>query len=259
LNPIALSAQGLVKSYARTVILKGIDFQIAREERCAVIGPNGAGKTTLFNVLSGRTPVTSGRVELHSRSIGGLSAHEINRLGLARSFQVTNLFGQMSVYDNLQCAALWSKGYGLSWWRSIRTLSAVNARVEELLVQLGLEGRAAVKAGLLSYAEQRSLEIGITVAGSADVILLDEPTAGMSRFESDAAIALIRKLTVGKTLVMIEHDMTVVFGIADRIIVLANGGVVASGTPTQIRENPQVQEAYLGTTLSTNQFGQLLQ
>jgi branched-chain amino acid transport system ATP-binding protein len=173
---------------------------------------------------------------------------EINRLGLSRSFQITNIFHRLSVFENLRCAVLWSLGYRYGFWRNLNKLADAEERAEQILGRIGLKRRRQTLAGLLTYAEQRALEIGITIAGGADVILLDEPTAGMSRSETASAVALVRDVTAGKTLVMVEHDMSVVFGLADRISVVVYGEVIASGPPEEIRGDPRVREAYLGTT-----------
>jgi branched-chain amino acid transport system ATP-binding protein len=163
---------------------------------------------------------------------------------------VTNIFPWLSVFENIRCAVLWSLGYGYSFWHRVNAASDVKERTETVLEQLNLTARRHMPAGLLSYAEQRALEIGITIAGGADVILLDEPTAGMSRSETEHVIALIRQVTAGKTLLMVEHDMSVVFDLADRIAVLVYGEVIAHDTPERIRANAAVQEAYLGTPQS---------
>jgi branched-chain amino acid transport system ATP-binding protein len=242
----ALELVDVHKSFGSTRIIHGVSLAIPRGERHAIIGPNGAGKSTLFNLVSGRHVVTSGAVRLNGEDITSLKPFEINRKGLARSFQVTNLFHNLTVYENLRCGLLWSAGYKYSFWHRLAKLSAVNRRVEEVLAHIGLARRANVQAGTLSYAEQRALEIGITIVGGADVILLDEPTAGMSRSETAHAVELIRQVTEGKTLVMVEHDMGVVFDLADRISVLVYGELIASGAPQEIRANVAVQEAYLG-------------
>jgi branched-chain amino acid transport system ATP-binding protein len=242
----ALALTGVTKNFGATEIIRGVSLEIAAHERHAIIGPNGAGKSTLFNLISGRLPVTSGDVRLKGESITGLPPYEINRRGLSRSFQVTNIFPRLSVYENLRCAVLWSLNYKYSFLVGIDRLRDVRERAEWLLERIGLADRRNMQAGVLTYAEQRALEIGVTIAGGADVILLDEPTAGMSRSETEHAVALIRKVTEGKTLVMVEHDMGVVFGLADRISVLVYGKIVASDTPQRIRENAAVREAYLG-------------
>ena len=243
----ALELAGVHKSFGKTAIINGVDLAIRKGERHAVIGPNGAGKSTLFNLVSGRFPLTSGTISLNGQVLGGLTPENINRLGLARSFQITNIFPKLSVFENLRCAVLWSLGYRYSFWQRIAGLRDVRERAEMLLEKINLGRRRDTLAGVLSYAEQRALEIGVTIGGGADVILLDEPTAGMSNTETADAVALIRSVTEGKTLVMVEHDMSVVFGLADRISVLVYGQVIATGTPQEIRANKQVQEAYLGT------------
>jgi branched-chain amino acid transport system ATP-binding protein len=247
MNAPALELRRVYKSFGRTPIINGVDLAIATGERHAIIGPNGAGKSTLYNLVSGRFPPTSGHVLLEGEDITGLDAHEINRKGLSRSFQITNIFPRLSVYENVRCALLWPLGYRYSLWHRVGALTQVRERADEIVEKIGLAARRARPAGVLSYAEQRALEIGITIAGGARVILLDEPTAGMSRSETRDTVELIRNVTQGKTLVMVEHDMGVVFGLADRISVLVYGRVLASGTPDEIRGNPAVQEAYLGT------------
>ncbi len=242
----ALELSALHKNFGATPIIRGVSLEIAMSERHAIIGPNGAGKSTLFNLISGRIPLSSGEVRLKGERISGLPAYEINRRGLSRSFQVTNIFPRLSVYENLRCAVLWSLGYKYSFLVGINRLRDVRERAEWLLERVGLSDRRDVQAGVLTYAEQRALEFGVTIAGVADVILLDEPTAGMSNSETEQAVALIRKVTEGKTLVMVEHDMSVVFGLADRISVLVYGEIIASDTPPRIRENAAVREAYLG-------------
>jgi branched-chain amino acid transport system ATP-binding protein len=247
MSTTSLELKGVHKSFGRTPIINGVDLAIARGERHAIIGPNGAGKSTLFNLISARFPVTSGQILLNGEDITGLQAQEINRKGLSRSFQITNIFARLSVYENLRCAVLWSLGYRYSFWHRVGSLKDVRARAEEIMEKIGLTRRRDRPAGMLSYAEQRALEIGITIAGGADVILLDEPTAGMSLSETRDAVELIRNVSQGKTLVMVEHDMGVIFGLADRISVLVYGRVLAVGTPDEIRGNKAVQEAYLGT------------
>jgi branched-chain amino acid transport system ATP-binding protein len=243
----ALQLSEVRKSFGRTSIINGVNLAIVRGERHAIIGPNGAGKSTLFNLISGRFPVSSGRIDLHGEDITGLEPHLINRKGLSRSFQITNIFPRLSVYENLRCAVLWSLGYKYSFWHRIGALKEVRGRTDEIVERIGMATRRDRPAGVLTYAEQRALEIGVTIAGGADVILLDEPTAGMSRSETGEAVELIRNVTEGKTLVMVEHDMSVIFDLADRISVLVYGEVIASGTPQEIRGNKLVQEAYLGT------------
>ncbi len=242
----ALRLADVHKSFGITPIIRGVSLDIARDERHAIIGPNGAGKSTLFNLVSGRFAPTRGSILLNGVEIAGSSPYRINRRGLARSFQVTNIFPRLTVYENIRCGVFWSLGCKYSFWRNADKLAAVTERTDDVLEQIGMAARRATPAGVLTYAEQRALEIGITIAGGASVIMLDEPTAGMSRGETEKAVELIRAVTRGKTLVMVEHDMGVVFDLADRISVLVYGEVIATDTPIRIRENPAVQAAYLG-------------
>jgi len=242
----ALQLVDLHKSFGVTPIIRGVNLDVAQGERHAIIGPNGAGKSTLFHLISGRFPVTSGQVRLKGQDITGLAPFEINRRGLSRSFQVTNIFPRLSVFENIRCGVLWSLGYRYSFWHLVERAHDASERAAAILEQINLASRRDVPAGVLSYAEQRALEIGITIASGADVIMLDEPTAGMSRSETEHAVALIRRVSEGKTLVIVEHDMSVVFDLADRISVLVYGQVIATDTPERIRANPAVQEAYLG-------------
>ena len=245
----ALKLTGVRKQFGSTHIINGVDLDIREGERHALIGPNGAGKSTLFNLISGRFPLTSGQIQLKEQDITNQEPQSINRLGLSRSFQITNIFPKLSVFENLRCAVLWNLGYRYSFFKRISALKDARESADRTLSLIGLEDRREKMAGELTYAEQRALEIGITIASGADVILLDEPTAGMSHSETDAAVELIEKVTQGKTLMMVEHDMGVVFNLADRISVLVYGEVIATGAPSEIRNNPRVQEAYLGTQL----------
>ncbi len=245
----ALELVDLRKSFGRTEIIRGATMRVERGENVAIIGPNGAGKSTLFNLISGRFAPSSGQVLLNGKRIDGLPPYRVSRMGLARSFQVSNLFTRLSAFENLRCAVLWSLGYRYAFWRFLADAHDANARAEEVLRMVRLDRRRDVLAANLTYAEQRALEIGITVAGGADVILLDEPTAGMSRSETARFIDLIKEITVGKTLLTVEHDMGVVFGIADRIAVVVYGEIIAFDTPERVRADPRVQEAYLGAVL----------
>jgi branched-chain amino acid transport system ATP-binding protein len=243
----ALELDEVHKSFGATPIIRGVDMSIARGERHALIGPNGAGKSTLFHLVTGRFPVSSGAVRLDGEDVTGLTPFEIYRRKLARSFQITNIFPRMSVYENLRCAVLWSLGHGYSFLRLIDRMPDVNERAQAVLERIGLAARRDVPAGLLAYAEQRALEIGLAIAGEPEIILLDEPTAGMSHSETEHAVELIRRVSEGRTLLIVEHDMAVVFGLADRISVLVYGEIIASDAPEKIRANRAVQEAYLGT------------
>ena len=249
----ALQLVDLHKSFGVTPIIRGVNLDVLQGERHAIIGPNGAGKSTLFHLVSGRFPVTSGQVRLKGEDVTGLPPFMINRRGLSRSFQVTNIFPRLSVFENIRCGVLWSLGYRYSFWQMVERARDARERTEAILEQINLVSRRSVSAGVLSYAEQRALEIGITIASGADVIMLDEPTAGMSRSETEHAVALIRKVSEGKTLVIVEHDMSVVFDLADRISVLVYGQVIATDTPQRIRGNAAVQEAYLGSATAEHE------
>jgi len=252
-SPYALELKDLRKSFGKTEIIRGASLAVKPGERIAVIGPNGAGKSTLFNLVSGRFAPTSGEVLLNGQRIDGKRPFEINRLGLSRSFQITNIFPKLSVFENLRCGVLWSLGYRYSFLRFLSNLHDANARTEELIHQVGLDRKRDVQAVNLTYAEQRALEIGINIAGGANVILLDEPTAGMSKSETKRFIELIKEVTVGKTLLTVEHDMGVVFGLADKIAVVVYGEVIAFDTPEKVRANQRVQEAYLGSHVADAQ------
>jgi branched-chain amino acid transport system ATP-binding protein len=251
----ALELKDLRKSFGRTEIIRGCNLQVNAGERIAVIGPNGAGKSTLFNLISGRFSPTSGDVLLNGTRINGRKPFEINRLGLSRSFQITNIFPKLSVFENLRCGVLWSLGYKYTFLKFLADLHDANERAEQLLDMIQLHRKRDVLAMNLTYAEQRALEVGITIAGGANVILLDEPTAGMSREETRRFIALIKDVTVGKTLLTVEHDMGVVFGLADKIAVVVYGEIIAFDTPERVRANPKVQEAYLGSVIAAQQEG----
>jgi branched-chain amino acid transport system ATP-binding protein len=241
------------KSFGKTEIIRGASLSVAPGERVAIIGPNGAGKSTLFNLISGRLSPTSGDIRVNGQRVNGLSPYQINRMGLARSFQVSNLFTRLSVFENIRCAVLWSLGYRYSFWRFLADLRDANDRADEVLEMIRLDRRRDVLAMNLTYAEQRALEIGITIAGGAGVVLLDEPTAGMSKSETKRFVELIRDVTQGRTLLTVEHDMGVVFGLADKIAVLVYGEVIAFDTPEAVRANARVQEAYLGSMLADQQ------
>jgi branched-chain amino acid transport system ATP-binding protein len=242
----AVELRGVQKSFGNTSVIRDVNLTVMKGERHALIGPNGAGKSTLFNLISGYMIPTVGSILLKDEIVSGLPPYQINRRGLSRSFQVSNVFPNMSVWENIRCALLWATGHRYAFWKNIDKLPEVRERTAQILQDINLISRRDVPAGLLAYAEQRTLEIGVTIAGGADVILLDEPTAGMSRAETERAVALIRRLTEGRTLLVVEHDMSVVFGLADRISVLVYGRIIASGTPEAIRGNPKVKEAYLG-------------
>jgi branched-chain amino acid transport system ATP-binding protein len=250
---VAVQLADVRKSFGKTEIIRGASLAVNAGERVAIIGPNGAGKSTLFNLISGRLHPTSGEITVNGTRVNGKTPFEINRLGLARSFQVSNLFTRLSVFENIRCAVLWSLGYRYAFWKFLADLTDANERADEVLEMIKLDRRRDVLAMNLTYAEQRALEIGITIAGGAGVILLDEPTAGMSKSETKRFVNLIRDVTQGKTLLTVEHDMGVVFGLADKIAVLVYGEVIAFDTPEAVRANARVQEAYLGSVLADAQ------
>jgi branched-chain amino acid transport system ATP-binding protein len=241
-----LELRKLTKSFGAIEIIRGVDLAVKRGQRHALIGPNGAGKSTLFNLISGHYTPTSGEILLNGESIAGLPPHVINRRGLSRSFQITNLFPRMSVAENLRIAVMGRHGHRFTLFRRINALKAVNAEVDESLERLRLARRRDDLAGDLAYSEQRVLEIGMALAADPSVLILDEPTAGMSREETAYIVEIIRSVTDGRTLLVVEHDMSVVFALADQISVLVYGQVIASGEPAAVRADRKVQEAYLG-------------
>ncbi len=242
-----LVLDGLEKNFGGLSIMRGVNLRVRRGERHAVLGPNGAGKSTLFNLISGAFPPSAGTITLNGRSIQGLAPERINRLGLARSFQITNIFGRMSALENLRMGVMARHGIRFDLFSRIAAKRRINEEAAELLERVRLGHRADTPAADLTYSEQRALEIGMTLATGPEVILLDEPTAGMSREETAYIVELIRTVTAGKTLLVVEHDMSVVFSLCDRISVLVYGSILATGTPDEIRANRAVQEAYLGT------------
>jgi branched-chain amino acid transport system ATP-binding protein len=249
----ALELKDLRKNFGKTEIIRGVNLAVQAGERVAIIGPNGAGKSTLFNLISGRFGPTSGQIFLNGQRIDHKEPYEINRMGLSRSFQITNIFPKLSVFENLRCAVLWSLGYKYTFLKFLSGLKDANDLAEEYMDMIRLDKKRDILAMNLTYAEQRALEIGITIAGGANVILLDEPTAGMSKSETTRFISLIKQVTVGKTLLTVEHDMGVVFGLADKIAVVVYGEVIAFDTPEAVRSNPKVQEAYLGAQSSDSE------
>jgi branched-chain amino acid transport system ATP-binding protein len=244
---VALELIGLRKSFGPTEIIRGVDLQIKKSELHAIIGPNGAGKSTLYNLVSGMYKVNDGSIILNGNDITNKEPYEINRMGLSRSFQVTNIFPKMSVFENVRNGLLYHSGCKYSFWRFVNRRKDVTERATEILQSIGLKNKHDVPVMLLPYADQRALEIGITIAGGADVILLDEPTSGMSRSETERTVQLIRSISKDKTVVVVEHDMGVVFDLAEQISVLVYGEIIASDTPENIRCNQNVQEAYLET------------
>jgi branched-chain amino acid transport system ATP-binding protein len=232
-SPVALRTVGVTKSFGGLEVLRGVDLAITLGTTHAVIGPNGAGKTTLFNILSGAIPPSAGRVELRGRDVTGFAPHQLLKLGLARSFQVTSVFPALSVEDNLAVAAQAKGSDGLA------------ERVEALMDELGLTGMRHLEAGVLSHGDQRRLDIGLTLASEPSIILLDEPTAGMTRTEAHQTMETLERMLGGRTIVLVEHDMDLVMRISSRVSVLHRGILIADGPPEEVRENREVREAYL--------------
>ncbi len=245
-TPAVLELKSLHKSFGAAEIIRNLSLSVMPGESLAIIGPNGAGKSTLFDLISGRHAPSSGQIWLGGQRIDGQNPFEINRLGLSRSFQISQLFPTLSVFENLRCAMLWQQGLGYSFWKSLSGLTDTNARTHALLQRLQLQETCHTPAQQLSYAQQRALELGMALASDPAVLLLDEPTAGMSRSETSHFMALIAELTQGKTLLIVEHDMSVVFGLASKIAVIVQGELLAFDTPEAVRANQLVQQAYLG-------------
>jgi branched-chain amino acid transport system ATP-binding protein len=242
-----LEIKDVDKEFSGLQALSGINLTVEQGERHAIIGPNGAGKSTLFNVIAGKYGVSKGKVLFKGVDITNWSPFKVNRHGLARSFQVTNLFPNMTVYENIRNAILSKKGMRFNIFYRLRNLDEVQGETTALLKVIGLEKTCETPAGELAYGHQRALEIGVALATDPELILLDEPTAGMTTEETREAVRLIEKVTEGKTLVIIEHDMEVVFSISDRVTVLYYGEILATGPPQEIREDQEVKKAYLGT------------
>jgi len=241
-----LQVDNLVKSFDGFIAVAGVSFQVEKGELCSMIGPNGAGKTTLFNMITGQLPMDKGRVVFNGMDISNLPGHKICRLGLGRSFQRINIFSRLTVFENIQAAILTRRGKSLNFFTSVQPL--FKEETEEILVSVGLQGHRDAVSGSLAYGFQKQLELGIALAGDPKMLLLDEPTAGMSRQETKATIELIGKIVreKGLTLLFTEHDMSVVFSIAERIMVLHQGQLIASGPPDEVRTNQDVQKIYIG-------------
>ena len=242
-----LELKNVKKNFGSTEIIRDVNLKIKKGEIHSLIGPNGAGKSTLYNLISGVYNVTSGNIVFNNKNIENLPSHEIYRLGLSRSFQITNIFPKLSVFENIRCGLLWSLNYKYSFTNLLDNEDKLNNATYEIINKLSLDRFAKESAGLLSYADQRALEIGITIAGGAETILLDEPTAGMSKSETERATNLIRNISKDRTIVIVEHDMGVVFDLSDTISVLVYGEIICSDKPKNVRNNEAVKEAYLGT------------
>jgi branched-chain amino acid transport system ATP-binding protein len=242
-----LAVESLSKNFGGLAAVSAVSLELHHGALHAVIGPNGAGKTTLINLLSGDLKPSSGRVHYQGREIAGLAPERIARLGIARSYQKSNIFGGFTVFENCRLAAQAALAPGLRCFRPAEGYGAVNAAAERALAQAGLEGRGDAIASTLSHGEQRQLEIAMTLAGGPKVLLLDEPLSGMGLEESARMTALIARLKASHAILLVEHDMDAVFSLAERLTVMVNGRVLESGAPEAIRRSPAVQEAYLGT------------
>jgi len=241
-----LELRGLTKSFDGFRAVDGVGFGVPRGSISAVIGPNGAGKTTLFNLITGHLRPDAGMVRFNGRDVTGIAPHDLCRLGMGRSFQRTNVFPRLTVFENVQAAYLCHRGRGWSFFSRVGRL--YREETDELLAAVGLRDRAGEVAGLLSHGGQKQLELAIALALEPEILLLDEPTAGMSATETREAIALIERLARSRnlTLLFTEHDMDVVFRIAQRITVLHQGRVIADGAPNEVRRDTEVRRVYLG-------------
>jgi len=241
-----LRVESLAKDFSGLLVLSRIDVNIMEGERHAIIGPNGAGKTTLFNIITGFWRPNKGRISFRDKDITRWPAHKIARLGLARSFQIINVFPKMTVYENIRSAVISRFNRRFNCTSLLDRDKKTERESDRILDLLRLTDVRNVLAAELSYGRQRQLELALTVARDPILIMLDEPTAGLSSEETRKAIPFIKQIVEGKTLVIVEHDMDVVFNLADRITVLNDGRVLATGSPDEIRNSPDVKNAYLG-------------
>ena len=241
-----LVLENVAKTFGKTEIIRGVNLKVKKGEIHSLIGPNGAGKSTLYNLISGVFKLTSGSIKFNGSEIQNMPAYNIFRLGLSRSFQITNIFPKLTVFENFRCGLLWNFKYGYSIIKLLQSQNRLNEKTNEILEMISLTHCAKEQAGLLSYADQRALEIGITIAGGAETILLDEPTAGMSKSETERAVNLIHKISNDRTLLIVEHDMGVVFDLSDTISVLVYGQIICSDKPENVKNNSEVRKAYLG-------------
>jgi branched-chain amino acid transport system ATP-binding protein len=245
----ALRTTGLVREFRGFRAVDEVDLSVREGTIHALVGPNGAGKTTLFNLLTGFLRPTHGRIEVHGQDVTGLEPERIAHLGVARSFQITSLFDQLDLREHVQLALQGRAGGGFRFWRSSRVLDRYAPRVDELLDQVGLADLSSVRAGALSYGRKRALELALALALDPKVLLLDEPTAGMGLEDVDRTVALVRQVAAGRTVVFVDHNMHVVGSLADRVTVLQAGRILAEGTYDEVRRDPEVVTAYLGTRL----------
>jgi branched-chain amino acid transport system ATP-binding protein len=243
---IILRIQDIYKDFSGLKVLTGVNISVKKNERYAIIGPNGAGKTTLFNIISGKFKPSSGSMVFQGRDITGKAPHALNRMGIGRSFQITNVFQELSVFDNIRSGVRCHLGLRYNFFKRPDRAEDINKDTEKIIEEVGLADVSDVPASALSYGRQRALEIGIALSTDPELILLDEPTAGMTREETAGAIRMIDTVTAGRTLVIIEHDMDVVFSLADTISVLHYGSILIAGPPEVIKNDQRVKDAYLG-------------
>jgi branched-chain amino acid transport system ATP-binding protein len=241
-----LHINNIHKDFSGLKVLTGVEFKVREKERHAIIGPNGAGKTTLFNIISGTLKPSSGAILFNGQDISGKPPYILNRHGLSRSFQITNVFQELSVFDNILAGARSHYGLRYNFFKRPAKDRYICEKVEAIVEKVGLMAVKDQPASSLSYGQQRALEIGITLSTEPELILLDEPTAGMTREETEQAIKMVDQVTAGRTLIIIEHDMEVVFSLADIISVLHYGTILVSDTPEEIRNDQRVKDAYLG-------------
>ncbi len=241
-----LETRNLSHDFDGLRVLVDVNLVVEQGEKHAIIGPNGAGKTTLFNVITGTYKPSSGKVIFKEKNIAGCGPYKIQRQGMGRSFQITTTFDDLSAFQNIRLAVLSKRGIRFNLFRFVDKMDDITQETVEILQRVDLWDDCHTPAGLLSYGKHRCLEISMALATNPDLVMLDEPAAGMSADETHTAVELIRKLTKGKTMVIIEHDMDVVFSLADRITVLHHGTILATGSPQEIKENKEVQAAYLG-------------
>ena len=241
-----LETRDVRHSFGELKVLMGVNFEVEEGERHAIIGPNGAGKTTLFNTITGTFAPTSGEIFFKGKEVSRAKPHTLTRMGMGRSFQITSTFHRLTTFQNIRMGILSKRGVRFNMFQRVDKMKSITEETDEVLKHINLDGERDIPAELLSYGKHRSLEISMAMATDPDLVMLDEPTAGISPDETLNAVELIRRLTKGKTMVIIEHDMEVVFSLADRITVLHRGEIIAVGPPDEIKNNQAVKDAYLG-------------
>lgn len=241
-----LNIQDVKKDFAGQVVLESASFSVKQGERHAIIGPNGAGKTTLFNIISGKYKPSAGQVIFKGKDVSGQQPHVLTRMGMGRSFQISNVFQELTVFDNINAGVRCTQGLRYNFFKRIANAKEITDKTLEILKLINLTAVKDKAASTLSYGQQRALELGVTLSTEPELILLDEPTAGMTREETVDTISMVGRVTANRAMIIIEHDMDVVFSLADTISVLHHGTIIASGPPDEIRKDQRVKEAYLG-------------